>query len=467
MKVLVVLTNYGTLHDIYLNRLLEEYGKMPYDVDIVVLSNVPKTLGSDIEVVLALPPKNPWAFPFAHRKILAERMSLYDLFIYCEDDTLYTQRNIEAFLRATEVLPEDEIAGFLNTETDSKDNQYFTNVHFCFHWDPTSVKTRGEYTFAYFTNEQSASYVLTARHLRHAIESGGFLVEPHEGRYGLCESAANDPYTQCGFRKMICLSHLDDFLIRHLPGIKFASRPFSARSEFCRQIDALLRVEKNGRPRILLFDPETKMLHRKWSKDYYEPVRSETLSLMPAGIRSVLSIGCGWGATEGHLVQKGIRVVGVPMDSVIAACAEAKGVEIVYGDFKSAREKLTNDRFDCILLSNVLHLVRDPVAVLSIFAELLSPQGLVIASTPNLGRMPIWLGRLRRKPYYRELGSYEKTGLHLTSSRLVRKWFNHCRLNVDRLEYIIPPRAEAIHRLLGGLADPLVGEELIARGRKS
>jgi 2-polyprenyl-3-methyl-5-hydroxy-6-metoxy-1,4-benzoquinol methylase len=231
------------------------------------------------------------------------------------------------------------------------------------------------------------------------------------------------------------------------------------------QIDALLEMREHGRPRTLLFDPETKILHAKWSKDYCEPVRSEMLSLMPEGARSVLSIGCGWGATEGHLVRKGLRVVGVPMDSVIAACAEAKGVEMIYGDFETAREKLAHESFDCILLSNVLHLVRDPADVLSAFVELLSPQGVVIASTPNLGRMPIGLGRLRGKPQYRKLGSYEKTGLHLTSTRLVRKWFKQCRLKVERVEYMIPPRAEFAHRLLAGLADPLLGEELIARGR--
>jgi len=467
MKVLVVIANYGTSNDIYLQRLLEEYRKMPYGVDVVVLSNVSKTLGPDVEVVLTPPPKNPHAFPFAHKKILAERMPKYDLFIYSEDDTLITQSNIQAFLRATEVLPADEIAGFLNTEMDAQGNLYFCNVNFCYHWDPGSVKTRGEYTFAYFTNEHSAAYLLTRTQLGRAIESGGFLVEPHEGRYdGEC-AASTDPYTQCGFKKMVCLSPLDDFLVRHLPGNKFASRPYAARAEFQKQTDALLEIRTHGRPQTLLFDPETKILHAKWSKDYYEPVRPEILSLIPREARSILSIGCGWGAMEGHLVRKGLRVVGVPMDSVIAACAGAKGVEIVYGDFKTARQKLANERFDCILLSNVLHLVRDPAAVLSAFVELLSAQGVVIASTPNLGRIRIGLGRLRGKPQYRELGSYEKTGLNLTSAHVVRKWFKHCRLKVERLEYTIPPRAEAAHRLLAGLADPLVGEELIAMGRRA
>lgn len=463
----MVLANYGTSNDVYLGRVLDEYRKMPHDVDIVVLSNVPKNLGPNIEVLLTIPPKNPYAFPFAHKKILAERMSLYDLFIYSEDDTLYTQRNIEAFLRATEVLRDDEIAGFLNTETDATGNLHFCNVNSCYHWDPNSVKTRGEHTFAYFTNEHSASYLLTRRHLQKAIESGGFLVGPHEGRYQLRESAATDPYTQCGFKKLICLSNLDDFLIRHLPGVKFATRPFAARAEFQRQIDALLEIKKNGRPRGLLFEPETRALHSKWSKDYYEPVTSEMLSLMPEGVRSVLSIGCGWSALESDLVQKGVRVVGVPMDSVIAACAEAKGVEIVYGDFETARKRLSSERFDCLLLSNVLHLVGEPLGVLASFAELVREGGVALVRVPNFAQVTTTWRRMRRHPSYRDLGNYERSGVHLTSPRIVRKWFGHCQLNVERLEYVIPPRAEVAHRLLGGRADPLIGEELIAMGRKS
>src|SRR6266566_3832956 len=114
MKVLVTIASYGTTNDQYVSRVIEEYRTMRYAVDFVVLSNIPKNLGPDIQVVVGLPSKNPYSLPFGHKKILAGRVSDYDLFIYSEDDILITQRNIEAFLRATEVLPENEIAGFLH-----------------------------------------------------------------------------------------------------------------------------------------------------------------------------------------------------------------------------------------------------------------------------------------------------------------------------------------------------------------
>ena len=110
-NILVVIASHGSNNDRYLHQLIEEYKSMSYPIDIVVTSNIPKDLDKSIEVVVGLPAKNPWTLPFAHKKIFADRVDRYDLFIYSEDDTLITQQHIEAFLHATEVLKPDEIAG--------------------------------------------------------------------------------------------------------------------------------------------------------------------------------------------------------------------------------------------------------------------------------------------------------------------------------------------------------------------
>jgi len=106
MKILVAIANYGTKNDRYLDCVLREYRAMPDDVHVVVLSNVSKNFGEGVEVVLKSPKGDPWSFPFAHKRIFAERALDYELFIYSEDDTLITRRNIEAFRKATDVLPE-------------------------------------------------------------------------------------------------------------------------------------------------------------------------------------------------------------------------------------------------------------------------------------------------------------------------------------------------------------------------
>jgi len=441
---------------------------MSFRVDIVVLSNVPKALGPGVEVVVLAPKGDPWTFPFAHKNVLADRLNEYDLFLYSEDDTLITERNLQAFLKATELLPDDELAGFLRSEVTPDGEMYYSTVHGHFHWDASSVTHRHGHTFASFTNAHSACYVLTRKQLGRAVQSGGFLVEPHEGHYDLMATAATDPYTQCGFRKMVCISHIEDFTLPHLPNKYLGKQGMGLRrDEFVRQVRALLDIDSDRRPCSKLFEPETRAPLAAWSKSYYESANAEMASLIPKGARSVLSLGCGWGATESYLVKRGLRVVGVPMDSVIAACAESKGVEIVFGDFESARRELSGQSFDCILLSNVLHLLADPTAVLSAFAGLLSASGVVIASVPNLGQLAVWLGRLRGKSQYAGLDGYEKTGLHLTSAGLLRKWFKRSDLRVSRTTKVVPQRRRALNRWTAGLGKAALAEELIVLGKRA
>ena len=183
MRALIAIASYGTANDRYLAEVLAQYRALPYKTRIVVLSNLPKRLGSDVEVIVGLPTRNPWSLPHAHKPVFAAAAHDFDLFIYSEDDHLITKRNIEAFLEVTTVLPENKIAGFLVSETDRTGNLSFPGRHGPFHWDPFSVKQNGSYVFASFTNEHSASYLLTQSQLLRAISSGGFLVPPHSGKY--------------------------------------------------------------------------------------------------------------------------------------------------------------------------------------------------------------------------------------------------------------------------------------------
>src|SRR2546426_6496296 len=257
------------------------------DVDLVVTSNTPKNLGSAVEVVVGLPSKDPRSLPFAHKRLFAERLEFYDLFIYTEDDTLMTQRNMDAFLQVADVLPNNELAGFLRTETTSDGRIYFSDVHNQYHWDAASVCSRGKYTFAFFTGEHAGCYVLTKEQLRQAIAAGGFVVRPYEHRFSPLETAATDPYTQCGFRKMICISHFEDFILAHLSNKYAGDGIIVSAEDFYRQLRALSCISKSGKPRTTLVPVETKVYHEHWSKSYYEPCQDELLSLVPEGAQNI------------------------------------------------------------------------------------------------------------------------------------------------------------------------------------
>ena len=463
MKIFVTIANFGIKNDEFLKVLLAEYASMSYDVRVSVLTNVPKDLGSDVKVVMHTPQGNPWAFPFAHKRILADRVLDYDLFIYSEDDTLITKRNIEAFLKVSQVLPDNEIAGFIRSERTPAGSINFSTVHGHFHWDPFSVVSRGEYTFAFFTNEHSAAYLLTRAQLERAITSGGFLMGPHEGKYALPETAATDPYTQCGLRKMICISEINDFVLPHLPN-KYVHTFGLPDVEFHAQLRALQAILDKTRPATVLMKTETNLLRLKWSKSYYEPPRRDVLQTIPANARTLLSFGCGSGEIESELKKRGLDVTAVALDSVIGVCAEAKGAKVVYGDCTTTLAALSNTRFDCILVSIILHLIPEPELLLSALRTLLVAGGIIVAIVPNLSQLPVLWHRFTGQLGFENLGDFNGTGVHKTSYRFIVSWFSKAGLRVVKSIPVLPRRAKRVPSILSRIVGRSLASEFVVVG---
>jgi SAM-dependent methyltransferase len=465
VKILVAISNYGIKNDGYLSRVLSEYRSMPFQTDIVVLSNVTKDLGRDVEVIVGLPNHNPHSLPFGHKRIFAERKNAYDLFIYSEDDILIAQRNIEAFLRVTNVLPSQEVAGFFRWERYPDGTIFYPDAHAFYRWVPDSVKVIGGHTFARFTNDHSGCYALTRSQLAQAVASGGFVVPPHQHKYGLLETAATDPYTQCGLRKVICLSHFNDFMVPHLPNKYIGSRLGLDASEFGKQLDVLLRPRHTCNVNRSWVEPETKVFHCEWSKDHYEPCREDLIALFPAATRAVVSIGCGWGKTEARLREKGIEVTAIPLNSVIGACAESRGVDVVYGDLESAMAQLRDRRFDGVLMSGVLHLLQDPIKALCHANSLLTERGLLIATVPTFHRLPfLWLW-LRHPSRYQGWWDFGRSGVHPVDRRRARTWFRNAGLALESISGTIPQRWKSVVTSSAGLAEAYFSSEytLVAR----
>ena len=239
MKMLAAIANYGPFRQGFLDRMLEALQRMSFQVDIVIHSDRHKEVPGGVSLVVGLPTEDPCSLPFAHKQLFAERQDQYDLFLYSEDDHLICEDNVAAFLEVTEVLPDSEIAGLFQFETDAEGNRYYPAAHCPFDWVPGSVRTWGKYTFACFSNYHSGCYLLTRRQLATAIQSGGYLVPPCVTWIDLRVTAATDPYRQCGMTKRVCISHFDRFLVHHMPN-NYVGVLGSADAVFQKQIRDLL-----------------------------------------------------------------------------------------------------------------------------------------------------------------------------------------------------------------------------------
>lgn len=429
LRVLVAIANYGEGNRRYLERLLAEYRAMSLSIDLVVLSNTPKNLGQDVEVKIGMPDEDPWSLPFAHKQLFVERIDQYDVFIYSEDDILISERNIRAFLEVTPTLSDDEIVGLMRIELHPDGRKSYDMIHEFFRWDPASVRVRDGQYYAHLTNEHAAAFILTRDQLCRAIESGGFLVPPHRYRYGLPETAATDPYTQCGMTKLLSLDRLADFEVLHLPN-KYVGVYGIDEQSLSVQIDELRRIGRGSRAPTPWLQVETRLPASRGSKTVHGRPDHALLALVPDEAQTVLVVGCGDGRTEEVLVARGASVAAVPIDPVVGRCAAKRGVEVLAADPAAAKAALGLRTFDVVIFPDVLHLVAEPVALLRRFVGCVAEGGQLIVTVPNTTDMSLRLAKLRGETGYRDIDRYDRVGLHATNRRRLREWVRQAGLTV-------------------------------------
>jgi len=121
--------------------------------------------------------------------------------------------------------------------------------------------------------------------------------------------------------------------------------------------------------------------------DYYGQPRGDLLPLVPAGVRTVLDLGCGRGAT-GELLQRrfGCAVTGVELNPVVARAAAAVLDRVEVGDLERLE---IPGRYDLVLALDVVEHLADPWRLLERLPGWLAPGGRALLSIPNVGHFAI------------------------------------------------------------------------------
>jgi 2-polyprenyl-3-methyl-5-hydroxy-6-metoxy-1,4-benzoquinol methylase len=172
---------------------------------------------------------------------------------------------------------------------------------------------------------------------------------------------------------------------------------------------------------------------------YYQHARTEMLPFIPPNAKKVLDVGCGVGRFGSVLKEKyGAEVWGVEMNPAAAEHASAVLDKVCCSEFNGSCFS-PDSRFDCIVFNDVLEHMVCPEDALKSAKEMLTPEGVVVASIPNIRNFVVlWDLVVNGEWTYQDAGILDRTHLRFFTRSSIKHFFADAGLNVVRCEGINP-----------------------------
>jgi 2-polyprenyl-3-methyl-5-hydroxy-6-metoxy-1,4-benzoquinol methylase len=118
---------------------------------------------------------------------------------------------------------------------------------------------------------------------------------------------------------------------------------------------------------------------------YYASNRDEIFPFIPGSVKKTLEFGCGQGDFSSLLKERfQAQAWAVEIHKPSAEIAAAKLDRVICRDADEAMQELPNNYFDGIFFLDLLEHLVNPYELLSKCREKLSPDGVIIASIPNI-----------------------------------------------------------------------------------
>lgn len=148
--------------------------------------------------------------------------------------------------------------------------------------------------------------------------------------------------------------------------------------------------------------------------EYFSNVRGEVIEPIPPGNHRVLELGCGDGATGLAIKANGkaSEVVGIEISPHAARVADTRLDQVLVGNIEEISLPFPRGYFDFLIAADVLEHLVDPWTLLRRLAPLLSDNGVVIASIPNVRNWRVVAGLVARGRWeYSDSGILDRTHL--------------------------------------------------------
>lgn len=136
-----------------------------------------------------------------------------------------------------------------------------------------------------------------------------------------------------------------------------------------------------------------------------------------AGARTVLDVGCTAGSLGRQLAEQGAMVDGIENDETAARQARRWYRRVLVGDVESMRLDLEQGSYAAVVCADIIEHLRDPCALLRRLRPLLTPDGRLVVSTPNIANWSMRLLHLAGRWDYKDRGIMDRTHLRFFTRR--------------------------------------------------
>jgi 2-polyprenyl-3-methyl-5-hydroxy-6-metoxy-1,4-benzoquinol methylase len=177
---------------------------------------------------------------------------------------------------------------------------------------------------------------------------------------------------------------------------------------------------------------------------YFEFARPEVLALIPLSARRVLDIGCGAGLLgEALKARQPVEVFGIEMVEPAACQARTRLDHVMIGNLEEMTLDFGPKEFDAIICADVLEHLRNPEHLLKQARGWLRPEGVLIASVPNVRHHTVVRSLLDGNWTYEPAGLLDQTHLRFFTRRDMDQLFQRAGFSVTRTQIVPGPGDEA------------------------
>ena len=162
------------------------------------------------------------------------------------------------------------------------------------------------------------------------------------------------------------------------------------------------------------------------------------LVLLTGADNKVLEVGPATGYISRVLRERGCRVTCIEIDTAAAEQAKQYCERMIVGDIQELDllDTFGDERFDVVMFGDVLEHLVDPESVLQNVREILAPDGIIVASIPNVAHGSIRLALLHGEFRYTELGLLDRTHLRFFNRQSIDELFRGAGYEIDTWKLI-------------------------------